>query len=611
MHAGLLPEGSMKGVQMLFYLTRVLAIPVKDADGKTLGQLSDLAVTTSEVFPRVSSLAMQKEKQPFVFSWSFVESFDNDEVRLNVAQDKLRFSFVPPNEILLHGDLLDRQIVDTQGLKVVRVNDLKMSLSAGQMRLLGADVGASAILRRLNLERMLSFIRVPLHERIIPWYYMDLLEKDLSQLKLSVSHRTLDELHPADLADIIEQMDEDQRAKLFTHLDVIKAAEAISEIDPDVQPSMLESMSNKDASALLAAMSPDDAADIIAGLPYDKAETLLNLMGIKEGSDIRKLLGYKEWTAGGIMTTDYIAISKDTRAGETIEYLRQRAIDAESASYVYVVDAENHLIGVLSLYSLILADSAVPVKDIVLQEMITVNADDDQEEVAAVIRKYDLLAIPVVDETMTLLGIVTVDDILDVVDEESDEDISILAGSAHPSLVMTSTATRSIMRRTAWLGIWAMAGMLLGGILFMYAGLLESAVVLAFFVPLVLFMSEDISTQSVALMLEVLKEGEFDRELVVRKAISDIGAGLVISILAGIAVELLTRNLDISVQLSLTISLSLALTIIIASLIGTVLPFILYRLKVGLSVALGPIVSTIIGATGLTAYFGVAALFRV
>lgn len=608
------PKIHLGRLAVLFYLTKILNVDVKDSAGKILGQLSDLAITTSEVFPRVSSLAIQKDKQPFVFSWSYVDTFAANSIILNVTQEKLRFSFVPPNEILLRGDLLDRQIVDTQGLKVVRVNDLKLSLSADEMRLLGADVGFRGILRRLSIEKLLSAVlstvRLNPPEKIIPWYYMDLLEKDLSQVKLSVSHRTLKELHPADLADIIEQMDEVQRTKLFEHLDIIRAADAMSEIDPEVQPTMLEAMSNKRASDLLAAMDPDDAADIIAGLPYDKAQSLLNLMGIQEGADIRKLLGYKESTAGGIMTTDLVAIREDMTTREAIEYLRSVAMDAEGASYVYVVDESHRLLGVLSLYNLVIADPETAVKEIILPELITVEVGDDQEEVAAVIRKYDLLAVPVVDENSILLGIVTVDDVLDVVEEESDEDMSILAGSAHPSLVMTTTLTRSTLRRALWLGVWTIVGSALSSILLLYSDLIESAIVLAFFIPLVLMLSEDISTQSIALMLEVLKEGAFDRELVIKKTASDLGAGIIVAAFAGLVVEGLSRLIPADVRLSLIVALSLGMTIIAASIIGTILPFILHRLKIGLTAALGPLVTIVIGAIGLFAYLGVASLFR-
>lgn len=599
---------------MLVYFTDLLNKPVFDSEGKLLGRISDLAVSTGELFPRVSSITFIKGREPFMLSWRYVSEFDSESIKLTARQSDLQFTFLQPNEILLGRDLLDRQIVDTHGLKVVRVNDLKLTQSDTELRLLGADVGARGVLRRLGLERVIDLVlspfRLRLPENLIAWSYTDLLEKDLSAVKLSVSHKRLHELHPADIADILGQLDTIQRTKVFQYLDNPRAADAISETEPDLQSSLLDSLSNERASDILEVMPPDDAADIIAGLPYEKAETLLNLMGVKEASEIRKLLGYREKSAGGIMTTDFIAVMEALTVEETIEHLRRLAPDPETISYIYVIDDQGALTGVLSLRDLIMASPRTIVKNIMLPDVINVNVDDDQEEVANTISKYDLLAVPVIDESKRLLGIVTIDDVLEVVEEESTEDISILAGTPAPSLSLALAPTASLIRRSSWLLILLLAGAITGTILRAYSQLLQSAVALAFFIPLIIRLSDDVSTQSIALVLQAIKTGEFDRYKIWKKAQSDIAAGVIIGLLSGLVVWLLAQLWQLQPALGLIIAISMAITAALASMVGTFIPLLLNRLRIDPSFNLAPVITTFVGALGLLVYLGISALFR-
>ena len=282
------------------YLSEMLGLPVIDSTGEKIGVVNDLGIATGEVFPHVTSLAFQGPgKTPFMISWrKYLDHLDDEGVYLKCPATDIRFSYLQPDEVLLARDIMNKQIVDTQGLKVVRVNDIKLSSSGGnQLRLLGAEVGVRGLLRAIHplLERVVSraaaALRRPLAEDIIAWSYMDLLERDNSQLKLSVSHKTLDELHPADIADIIEKLDPRLLGQVFAQLDVTQAAEAISEFDDeDLRSEMLENMSDRDVSSMLALMDPDDAAEIIDELGSEKAEKLLRLMGVKDERAIRNLL---------------------------------------------------------------------------------------------------------------------------------------------------------------------------------------------------------------------------------------------------------------------------------------------------------------------------------
>lgn len=458
------------------YLSELLKLPVLDVNGEKLGVVNDLGIATGEVFPHVTSLAFQGPgKTPFMISWrKYVDHVDETGVHLKTRDTDVRFSYLQPDELLLARDILNKQIVDTQGLKVVRVNDLKLSSSGeNQLRLLGAEVGGRGLLRAIHpaLERIVARIAravgKPLEEHIIAWSYMDLLERSTQTIKLSVSHKTLDELHPADIADIIEQLDPRLRSQVFAQLDTAQAAEAISEFDDDeLVAEVIEGMSDRDASSMLALMDPDDAADLIEELDYEKAEKLLRLMGVKEERAIRNLLGYEEHTAGRIMTSEFVALPATDTAADAIEAIRALDEDFESIYYVYTLDTTGALTGVLSLRTLIVADLDARLSDIAYRDVVWVTPDLDQEDVADEMAKYNLVAVPVCDDARHVLGIVTVDDALDVIAEEHEEDLQIAGmatgeGGSGESLHILSW----FARRFYWVLVWAVASGVIAGVL--------------------------------------------------------------------------------------------------------------------------------------------------
>ena len=414
----------------MLYLSQMLGKPVVDSAGEKIGTISDLAISTGEVFPRITSLAFQGPgKVPFMISWrKYVDEFDDEGIRLSVDSPDIRFSYLQPDEVLLARDLMDRQIVDTQGLKVVRVNDLKLSQSGTQLRLLGAEVGIRGILRGLApwLERAVVSVAKTFHkqidERIIAWNYMDLLDRDLSEVQLSVTHKRLDELHPADVADILEQLDPQQRANVFKHLDENQATEAISEMEDEYQADFIEDLDDAKAANVLGNMDPDDAVDIVRDLSYEKAEALLRLMGVEDAAEIRRLLGYKDGTAGGMMTTQFVAVPETFTVRETIEVLRELPEEHPTVHYVYVLDEYGKLVGVLSLRTLVLTDDGKAMHDIMYTDLITASPDETEDDVAADIFKYELPAMPVVDERGKLLGIVTTDDAWDAIEDDVSSD---------------------------------------------------------------------------------------------------------------------------------------------------------------------------------------------
>lgn len=460
------------------YFSEMLRLPVVDAAGEKIGVVNDLGIATGEVFPRVTALAFQGPgKTPFMISWrKYVERFDEDGVYLKYPATDIRFSYLQPDEVLLARDIMNKQIVDTQGMKVVRVNDIKLSATGdNQLRLLGAEVGARGLLRAIHplFERVsvkvAQMLGKPLAEDIIAWSYMDLLERSTKQIKLSVSHKTLSELHPADIADIIEQLDPRLRTQVFAQLDTEQAAEAITELDDDeLMTEMLEGLSDREASTMLATMDPDDAAALIEELDYEKAEKLLRLMGVKEEKAIRNLLGYEEDTAGRIMTNQFVALPATATVQDAIDALRGLDEDFESIYYVYTTDVEGALTGVLSMRSLVVAEHTDRLKDLAYRDVVWVAPDLDQELVADEMTKYDLVAIPVCDENRHILGIVTVDDALDVIAEEHAEDLQIAGVSVSENNAGESTHAFSwFAQRQYWVLVWAIAACAIAAIVVM------------------------------------------------------------------------------------------------------------------------------------------------
>jgi len=565
----------------VFYLTRMLGRPVVDAAGETIGAISDVAIATREVFPRVTSLAfLGPEKTPFMLSWrKFVEAIDDEQITLNVTRDALRFSYLQPDEILLHRDLLNQQIVDTQGMKVVRVNDLKLSESRNQLRLLGAEVGTRGILRGLHpsvermAERVVKLFGIELSETIIAWNYMDLLDRDLSHVQLSVTHKRLHELHPADIADVLEQLSPAQRAKVFEHLDNTQAADTISELEDAFQADVIDDLGSQRASDILEIMDPDDAADVIGDLPYDKAEALLRLMGVDESSAIRGLLGYREKTAGGIMTPEVTTVTEEMTVQQVIEHLRGEAAENESIYYIYVTDADARLEGVISLRDLVVSEPGTLIADIVTKDVITADVEDDQEDVAETMSKYDLLAMPVVDETGKLLGIVTVDDALDVLEEESAEDLELATG--HRGRGGINGIWRWVSRN-GWLVVWALLALLA-------AAINPVLLLLLFAASVVLRIAEDVASHALSRVIE--SEDEEERTPLWRRitgdALAGSGLGLVVGLVASAIAWLETAEAGLIVpgfeaagmlpraEVAIVVGLIYALSILVVSLAGT------------------------------------------
>jgi CBS domain-containing protein len=403
----------------MLYLSQAIGRPVLDANGEPLGKVDDLVVAVGDRYPPITGLVVATDRRRIFLPWSQVAGFDGSGARLSGATIDITPFVQRPDEIGLRADLLDKQIVDIDGRKVVRVNDLRLDDVDGQLRLVAVDVGASGLLRRLGIEgayRVLARnLRLPTPERYIDWEDVDPVETSIASIRLRVPHAGLTELHPADLATIIDQLAPKDRAGVLAALDDEAVADAIEEMEPGTQVEVLEGLAPERAADILEEMSPDDAADLVADLSDETREELMALMERDEAEELGGLLAYPEDTAGGMMTTEFVAVPADLTAGATIDRLRELEPDAETIYYVYVIDGDGRLVGVLSLRDLIVAPPSTPIGEVMIEDPVAVDVKADRDDVAGIVARYNLLAVPVTDGDRRLVGIVTVDDAIDTI----------------------------------------------------------------------------------------------------------------------------------------------------------------------------------------------------
>ncbi len=386
----------------MLYLSQVIGRTVRDRQDEPMGKIADLIVAVGDRYPPVTGLVVQTDKRRIFVPWDSVAVLDASGAQLRTRTidiDKFRQR---PNEILLRADLMDKQIVDIDGRKVVRVNDLGLDEVGGAWHLVAVDVGGAGLLRRLGIEGPFRTVARNLHrtvpEKYIDWEDVDPVETSIASIKLRVPHQGLAELHPADLATIIDQLAPRDRAGVLASLDDEAVADAIEEMEPETQVEVLEDLEPERAADILEEMSPDDAADLVADLSETARDEILALMEHEEAAEVQELLGYPEDTAGGIMTTEFVSVPEHLTASETIDRLRELEPDAETIYYVYVTDDDGRLVGVLSLRDLIVAPPATQISEVMIREPVAVGALADQDEVAEVVAHYNLLAVPVVDD---------------------------------------------------------------------------------------------------------------------------------------------------------------------------------------------------------------------
>lgn len=399
------------------FLSEILRRQVVDSQGHSVGKVKDIVIGADMTIPQVTALVVSREREePLWIALSQVKDLEAKPVSLAVAWGQVALYRPAEDELELARDVMDKQIIDTDGLRVVRVNDLLLARVNGGYRLIAVDISLPGMLRRLGLGFLTNLWTSPKAQPLIPWEDVELVPAETPTVRLRVPYQRLAKLHPADIGHIVSQLNTAEASLALGSMEDELAADALAEVaDEEHQAAILSRMDAERAADILEEMQPDEAADVLAEFPAERRQELIARMEPQAAEEVQELLAYEEDTAGGLMTTHYIAIPPELSAQEAIERLRQLRPDPEAAYYIYVTDAEEHLLGVISIRELVVAPADTKVADFMQTEVISVVLATKAEEVARLFAKYDLLTLPVVDSENRLQGIVAVSDAMDVV----------------------------------------------------------------------------------------------------------------------------------------------------------------------------------------------------
>ncbi|MFP4913242.1 magnesium transporter [Staphylococcus coagulans] len=417
-------------------------------------------------------------------------------------------------------------------------------------------------------------------------------------------------LHSYEQSEYFEVSDDDIRQKMYRYLSPDEVAEFFEslEIDEEEYEDLFEEMNAAYASKVLEHMSYDNAVDILNQLSKKKIASLLMLMNREDAKEIKALLHYDEDTAGGIMTTEFISLTINTPVHEALMRVKEQAPDAETIYVIFVVDEEKKLVGVLSLRDLIIAENDTYIEDIMNERVISANVADDQEDVAQTMRDYDFIAMPVLDYQNHLLGIITIDDIVDVMDEEASEDYSRLAGvsdidSTDDSIFQTA------FKRLPWLLILTVLGMITASILGSFEETLEKVALLAAFIPIISGMSGNSGTQSLAVAVRNISTGDIKEKSKIKLALRESGSGFLTGITCATSLCFIIIILYGQPYLALIVGTSLTIAMTVGTTIGSVIPLVMNRIGIDPAVASGPFITTINDIVSMLIYFGLATSF--
>lgn len=394
------------------FISQIIKKDVLDINGKKIGISKDFVVSSNETYPTIKAMTInipKKEEKPV--PWDSIENLEN-KIKLNSDLKGIQNYQIKEDDINLT-NILDIQIIDSNGKKIGRVNDIELSSIDGNYQVIGLGIGFEGITRRLGIENILKDLKIKIPGEYITWKDIDISGSDQYNLKLKVADSELKKLHPSDIAEIIKELNDKDLATIINSLDEDIAASVLEEISSDRQICLLDGMNNKKTASILNKMSPDSATDLFGCLSKDKANELLDLMDPEEAGDIRKLLIYPPDTAGGIMTTEFAVVNEEYTAQEVLDYLRNIVKEVKFIYYVYLV-SNGILTGIASLKDIIFAESTKKANEFMTYDLITVGELDNQNDVAKKIAKYNLLAIPVINDKKEIKGIVTVDDALDI-----------------------------------------------------------------------------------------------------------------------------------------------------------------------------------------------------
>ncbi|MDY4736847.1 magnesium transporter [Terrisporobacter sp.] len=438
----------------------------------------------------------------------------------------------------------------------------------------------------------------------------------LENNKLLDLRELLEEYHIMDIFDVMENLDEDMKIKLFEVLPIDMSASILEESGPEFFRSILSNIDQEHGQNILEQMSLDDLTDILSEIDEDERHRIMNLLSKEDADDVKELLVYDEDSAGGIMTTGYIEINKNMTAKEAIDHMRENALDAETIYYIYVVDNDEKLVGVLSLRELITARDSVIVEDLMSENIISIDVDEDREEAVRLVSKYDLIAIPVIDKNGVLKGIITVDDIIDVMEEEASEDLYKLAGSSeherdvaeNQNATQFQQVTSSVRARIPWLIIILIMGLLSTILLtkLNFIGYNSIYVKILIFLPVILCLGGGIGMQSSSITIMTLSNKDVvSTNNILKEVLVGLITGIVCGLIGGIGTYIIINDNKVA----LLVGVSILINMIFGATIGAFVPNLLKKLDIDTSIVSAPLVSVILDFIGICIFFLITTSF--
>ncbi|MDP3731427.1 MAG: CBS domain-containing protein [Candidatus Omnitrophota bacterium] len=417
-----------KAKQMFIYFSQLMDKPVFDKNGEWCGKLYDIIVQPSEVYPQSSHLIIRKsfpDRKYAVIKWPDIQEIDNKDIRIKLNESEIPFEEIHNNkeELTLRRDILDQQVVDVYNHKVIRVNDIHLIFVDYSLMVAHVDISTRGLVRRLGFQKPMDFL-VKLfnknamylkEEHLISWKHIQPLSINpvSMTIKIDVAEKNLRNIPAADLGEIFLDLNAKDQIALFKSLDITTKARIFIHIDFKTQKSLIEELNTNEIVEILNSIPSDEATDFLEGLPRDTTHEILSFMESKQSKKLSQLLGYSSDSAGGLMTTEYMAFTKDTTVEAVLRQIKERIFKVEPAQFIYIVDENNQLIGSTNFRHLILANPQEPILNATFpKKTYSVRLDSSVKELAYLMEKYKYYSIPVVDENNILQGIVTVDDIL-------------------------------------------------------------------------------------------------------------------------------------------------------------------------------------------------------
>jgi len=430
---------------------------------------------------------------------------------------------------------------------------------------------------------------------------LDTIRRLIEEDALPELERAIGELHPADLADVVEHLEDDERLSIFQILPPGVASEVLIEISTPIQESLTHELDDRALSHILNELNSDDAADIFSHLPQERAESMLGLVQPEVAEELKKLIRYETDTAGGIMALEFVSVSANSTIREAIETIRKKREEVENLYYVWVVDDSGKLVGVVSIKDLVLEPRDKKIGDIMNPDVISVDANTDQEEVARIVRQYDLVNVPVVNGHHRLIGRITHDDIIDVIEEEASEDISLMGGVIDQEIAEES-ALKMSRARLPWLLLGLLGGVLSALVISHFHTSIEKILALSFFIPVIMAMGGNTGTQAATVVIRGLATGDISIVRTGKRLLTELWVALINGILCGILLGLIVAFWLSDRHLGLGVGLSLISVIIFSGSFGAFVPFALKKFNIDPALAAGPFITTSNDILGLLIY---------